>query len=66
METQLAQIAQQVTHLSRPQRHLLGQLEANPKGHMNTSFLVVENNLMNPKSLKERMVSVWSRKRANH
>ena len=29
-------------------------------------FFKVENNLMNPKLLKERRVSVWSRKRANH
>jgi len=39
METQLAQIAQKVSHLSRPPRHLPDQLEANPKGHMNTITL---------------------------
>jgi len=35
METQLAEIAQQVSHLTRPQGHLSGQLEANLKEHMN-------------------------------
>ena len=34
MENQIVQIAQQVSHLSRPQRHLLGQREPNPKGQM--------------------------------
>jgi len=28
-------IAQQVSHLSRPQGHLLGQAETNPRGHVN-------------------------------
>ena len=35
MDTQIAQIAQQVSHLSRPQGHLLGQPETNPRGHVN-------------------------------
>ena len=39
METQLAPIAQQVSHLCRPQGHLSGQQEANPKGHMNAIIL---------------------------
>ena len=29
------QIAQQVSHLSRPQGHLPGQAETNPRGHVN-------------------------------
>jgi len=32
MENQNALIAQQVSHLSRPQWHLPGQLKTNPKG----------------------------------
>jgi len=44
-ETQLAQIAQQVNHLSRTQGHLLGQPEANPKGHMNAITLRSEKQL---------------------
>jgi len=35
MDTQIAQIAQQVSHLSRPQGHLPGQAETNPRGHVN-------------------------------
>ena len=34
MDTQVAQIAQQVSHLSRPQGHLPGQAETNPRGHV--------------------------------
>jgi len=32
MENQIAQIAHQVSYLSRPQGNLLGQPETNPKG----------------------------------
>jgi len=32
MKTQLAQIGQQVSYLSHPQRHVQGQLKMNPKG----------------------------------
>jgi len=49
METQLAQIAQQVNHLSRPQGHLSGQPEANPKGHMNAITLRSGKQLDEPK-----------------
>jgi len=35
MDTQIVQIAQQVSHLSRPQGHLPGQPETNPRGHVN-------------------------------
>jgi len=35
MDHQIAQIAQQVSHLSRPQSHLPGQAETNPRGHVN-------------------------------
>ena len=39
MDNQIAQIAQQVNQLSRPQGHLLGQSETNPKGQMNAITL---------------------------
>jgi len=39
MENQISQIAQQVSHLSKPQGHLPGQPEANPKGQMNAITL---------------------------
>ena len=52
METELAQIAQQVNHLSRPQGHLLGQPEANPKGHMNAITLQSGKQLDEPKVIQ--------------
>jgi len=36
MDQQIAQLAQQVSHLSRPQGHLPDQAETNPRGHVNT------------------------------
>ena len=54
METELAQIAQQVNHLSRPQGHLLGQPEANPKGHMNAITLQSGKQLDEPKVIQAR------------
>jgi len=43
MDTQITQIAQQISHLSRPKGHLTGQYETNPKGHINVvSMLGVE------------------------
>jgi len=51
METQLAQIAQLVSHLSRPQGHLLGQPKANPKGHMNAIILRSGKQLDKPKAI---------------
>jgi len=50
MGTQLAQIAQQVSHLLRPQGHLSGQPEANPKGHMNAIILMSGKQLAAPKA----------------
>jgi len=52
METQLAQIAQQVSHLSRPRGHLSGQPEANPKGHMNAIILQRGKQLDEPKAIQ--------------
>jgi len=42
MDNQIAQIAQQVSHLSRPQAHLPSQPETNPKGHVNAITAVGE------------------------
>ena len=42
MDTQIAQIAQQVNSLSRPQGQLLGQPETNPRGHVNALSAVGE------------------------
>jgi len=52
METQLAQISQQVSHLSRPQGHLPGQSEANPKGHMNPIIIRGGKQLDEPKTIQ--------------
>ena len=54
METQIAQIAQQVNHLSRPQGHFPGQPETNPKGQMNAIILRSGKELEGPQvSMKE-------------
>jgi len=42
MDTQIAHIIQQVSHLFWPQGHLLGQLKINPKGHINTIYVIGE------------------------
>ena len=42
MDTQIAQIAQQVNHLSGPPGHLLGQPKTNPKGHINVVSMMGE------------------------
>ena len=39
LENQIPQITYQVSHFSRPQRHLPGQPETNPKGQINTITL---------------------------
>jgi len=49
MESQIAQIAQQVSHLSRPQGHLPGQHETNPKCQMNVITLQNGKELECPK-----------------
>jgi len=48
MENQIAQIAQQVSHLSRPQGHLRGQPETNPEGQMNAITLWSGRELESP------------------
>ena len=50
MDTQVAQIAQQVSSLSRPQGQLPSQPDVNPRGHVNVVFTrdegVVESPVM--------------------
>jgi len=48
MENRIVQIVQQVSHLSRPQGHLLGQPKTNPKGHMNAITLRSGKELESP------------------
>jgi len=48
MENQITQIAQQVSHLFRPQGHLPGQLETNPKGQLNAITLLSGRELEGP------------------
>ena len=42
MDNQIAQVAQQVSHLSRPQGHLPSQPRTNPKGYVNAISVVDE------------------------
>jgi len=58
MDTQIAQIAQQVSHLSRPQGHLLGQAKTNPKGHVNAISTVRDGLEESPVMVLQETVSV--------
>jgi len=51
METQLAQIAEYVSHLFIQQGHLLGQPEENPKGHMSYIALRSGKQIDEPKAI---------------
>ena len=51
MENQIAQIAQQVSHLSRPQGYVSGQPETNLKGQMNAITLQSGRELEGPPML---------------
>jgi len=42
MDTQIAQIVQQVSRLSQPQEHLPCQSKINPKGHINIVSIMRE------------------------
>jgi len=57
MDTQVAQITQQVSHLSRPQRHLPGQLEINPRGHVNAVSTVRDGLEESPVMVLQETVS---------
>jgi len=66
MDMQLAQIAQEVSHLSRPQGQLPSYPEAISKGHMNSITLRSGKQLNELKQVKDRRVKVWSGTRENH
>ncbi|XP_057247230.1 uncharacterized protein LOC130589730 [Beta vulgaris subsp. vulgaris] len=48
MENQMTQIAQQISHLSKPSGQLPGQTEPNPKGHINAISLRSGKELQEP------------------
>jgi len=58
MDTQIAPIAQQVSNLSRPQSHLPGQPETNPRGHVNAVFGVGEVFEESPMMFLQESVSI--------
>ena len=58
MDTQIAQIAQQVSHLSRPQGHLPGQPETHPRGHVNAISTVRDGLEESPVMVLQETVSI--------
>ncbi|XP_057248937.1 uncharacterized protein LOC130590494 [Beta vulgaris subsp. vulgaris] len=48
MESQMTQLAQQISHLSKPSGQLPGQTEPNPKGHINAISLRSGKELQEP------------------
>ncbi|XP_048490039.1 uncharacterized protein LOC104884063 [Beta vulgaris subsp. vulgaris] len=48
MESQMTQLAQQISHLSKPSGQLPGQTEPNPKGHINAISLRSDKELQEP------------------
>jgi len=48
MDTQIAQIVQQVSQLSRPQGHLPSQVETNPRSHVNAISTVRDGLVESP------------------
>ena len=57
MDNQIAQIAQQVSHLSRPHGHLPSQPETNPKGHINAITSVGEGFKESPVMVLQKIAS---------
>ena len=57
MDTQIAQIAQQVSRLSRPQGHLPGQPETNLRGHVNAVSTVRDDLEESPVMVLQEAVS---------
>ena len=57
MDHQIAQIAQQVSHLLRPQGHLLGQAETNPRGHVNAISTVRDRLEESPVMVLQQVIS---------
>jgi len=58
MDIEITQIAQQVSHLSRPWGHLPGPLETNSKGHINAMFVIEEGLEENPVMVLQETVTV--------
>lgn len=58
MDTQIAQIAQQVSSLSRPQGQLPGQPEINPRGHVNAVYTRDEEVVESPVMVLQETVLV--------
>jgi len=58
MDIQIAQIVQQVNHLSRPPGHLPGQLKTNPKGHINAVSVMGEGLKESPVMVIQETVAV--------
>ena len=56
MDTQIAQIAQQVSSLSKPQGQLPGKPETNPRGHINTIFAAGEGLVKSPMMVIQEVV----------
>ena len=58
MDTQIGQIAQQVSHLSRPQRQLPSQPEVNPRCHVNAISMMEEGLEKSPVMVLQEVVPV--------
>jgi len=58
MDTQFAQIAQQVSSLSRPQKQLPGQSEVNPRGHINAVYQRNERVMESPITVVQEVAPV--------
>ena len=58
MDAQIAQIAQQVSHLSRPQGHLPSQPETKPRGHVNGMPMMGERLEESPVMVLQGAVSI--------
>jgi len=58
MDTQIAQIAQQVNHLSRPQGQLLGQTKVNPRRHVNAISTMEEGLAESPVMVLQEVIPI--------
>ena len=59
------QIAQRVSHLSRPQGHLSGQAETNPRGHVNAISIVRDRLEESPVMVLQEAVSASAPEKAD-
>jgi len=65
MDRQIAQLAQQVSHLSRPQGHLPSQAETNPRGHVNAISTVRDRLEESPVMVLQEAVSAPALEKAD-